>query len=158
MAGARFTPKGSFGTVYLATDPVTALMEVAGAFVNPHAPMGTLRTPPWTLFAVDGVIDRVLDLTDPAVIDALETSVDELSGNWRFAQELHRRGDGPLPPTQCLGAAARSLGTITGVQYHSAKNPGRGLGLGVFPDRMAPGGISYLEVYDPHGTIEQRLP
>lgn len=154
--GARFTPKGAFATVYLATDPVTALMEVTGIFLNLHASMVTLRTPPWTLFAVDGVVDGILDLTDPELVESLGTSLDALSGNWRLSQELFLEGDGPLPPTQLLGNVARESGRVAGLRYHSAKNPGKGLGFAVFPDRL--GSTSHLEVYDPNRVLEQRLP
>ncbi len=158
LTGARFTPKGSFGTIYLATDPVTALIEVAGVFANPHAPLATVRTPPWTVFAVDGVIEGVLDLTEPDIVSALGTTVDELTGSWRLSQELHLVGRSPLPPTHLLGKIAWENGDVNGIRYHSAKNAGAGLGLAIFADRLAPGKASFLEVYDPHELIEQRLP
>jgi hypothetical protein len=41
--GARFTPKGSFGSVYLADDPVTALHEVVSVFAPPHGPLVTIK-------------------------------------------------------------------------------------------------------------------
>ncbi len=158
LTGARFTPKGSFGTIYLATHPVTALIEVESVFVNPHAPLATLRTPPWAVFGVDGVLDGVLDLTEPDVVTALGTTVDELTGSWRLSQELHLEGLGPLPPTHLLAKVARERDEIAGIRYHSAKNPFGGLGYAIFADRLVPGRASYLEVYDPHKLIEQRLP
>ena len=36
--GARFTPKGGSEGIYLAGDPVTALMEVSFVFQNPNSP------------------------------------------------------------------------------------------------------------------------
>jgi hypothetical protein len=43
--GARFTPKGSFGSVYLADDPVTALHEVVSVFTPPMVPLSQSRRP-----------------------------------------------------------------------------------------------------------------
>lgn len=158
LLGARFTPKGSFGTVYLASDPITALKEVVAIFVVPALPPATLRTPPWAVFAVDGFIESVLDLTDQTVLDALETSVSELTGDWRFSQALFEKGAGPMPPTQLLGKLAYDGGSFQAVRYRSAKDPGGGMGLAVFPDRLGAGGSGFLEVHDPNGLIVDRLP
>jgi hypothetical protein len=40
--------------------------------------------------------------------------------------------------------------------YGSAKHAG-GLNLVVFPDRIAISAGNYLEVYDPHGNLAQRI-
>lgn len=156
--GARFTPKGSFGTVYLASDPITALKEVVAIFVTPFMPLGTLRTPPWAVFAVDGFVESVLDLTDQSVLDALGTTVSELTGDWRFSQALFETGAGAFPPTQLLGKLAYDSGPYQGLRYRSAKDPAAGVGLAVFPDRLVEGGASFVEVHDPNGLIAQRLP
>lgn len=158
QTGGRFTPKGTFGTIYLASDPVTALMEVVAIFVNPYASIGTLRTPPWAVFAVEGFVESILDLTDSAVVDRLGTSVAEVTGDWRFTQALFVKGEGPQPPTQLLGQAAYESGEILGVRYHSAKNTGSGVGLAIFADRLLSAEASFLEVHDPHRLIRQRLP
>ena len=50
MSGARFTPKGSFDSLYLAGDPVTALAEVSGLVMLPAGPH-PVPTPPCTSFA-----------------------------------------------------------------------------------------------------------
>jgi hypothetical protein len=47
-------------------------------------------------------------------------------------------------------------GRIAGIKYASAKRPG-GLNLAVFPDRIPVAALSFLEVYDPHGNLAQRL-
>ena len=36
LHGARFTPKGSFSSIYLASDPITALMEIVSVFDHPN--------------------------------------------------------------------------------------------------------------------------
>ena len=50
--GARFTPKGEFGSIYLASEPVTALKEVAALFDD----LNPIRTQPWVVFAVEGFL------------------------------------------------------------------------------------------------------
>lgn len=44
------------------------------------------------------------------------------------------------------------------MKYHSAKNTGRGVGIVIFSDRLVKSRSSFLEVYDPHELILQRLP
>ena len=156
--GARFNPKGGFGSIYLASDFLTALEEVGAVLNRPEIPPSTLRTPPWTLFAVEGFLERVLDLTDPGTQHRLGTSLAELTGDWRYSQALHLRGEAPLPPTQLLGKAAYESGRITALKYHSARRVGEGLGFAVFADRLVKGRASYLEIYDPDALIQQVLP
>lgn len=158
LSGARFTPKDSFGTIYLATDPITALQEVVAVFDNPHAPLGTLKTPPWAVFAVEGFVENILDLSDSSVVEKLDTSLAELTGDWRFSQQLYLDGMAPMPPTQLLGEAAYESNRILGLRYHSAKNLGLGSSLAIFADRLRPEQASFLEVYDPHDLLSQRLP
>lgn len=153
MTGARFTPQGGFGCIYLASDAVTALREVSAVFGE-----GTLLTPPWTVFAVEGFLQRVLDLTDPAVQSRLGTSLAELTGDWVLSQELHQEGLGPLPPTQLLATVAYETETIVAIRYRSTKNIKTGVNVVVFADRLGPDRPSYLNVYDPSGLLRQRLP
>jgi len=79
--GARFTPKGSFDSLYLARDQVTALAEVNGLVLlsaGPHS----VPMPPCTLFVVNGIVSRVLDLTDAATLAALGSNEQEVTGSW----------------------------------------------------------------------------
>lgn len=154
LEGARFTPKGAFGSLYLASEPVTALKEVAAVLDG----IGPVRTRPWVIFAVEGFLDGVLDLTDPSVQRRLGTSVAELTGDWRFSQDLHLNGEGSLPPTQLLGKMAYEAGKFVAIKFHSAKNVREGCGYAVFADRLTPDKASFLEVYDPYGLIRQHMP
>ncbi len=145
--GARFTPQGGFDSIYLAWTSITALAEVqalaflAGGIFQP-------LTPPWVLMSVDGVASGVLDLTDKATLKALGTNEQEISGAWQTA---------PFPPTQMLAQVAYDLGNIVGIKYPSAKNLGGGINLVVFPDRLPLTATDYLEVFDPHGNLAQRI-
>jgi hypothetical protein len=56
-----------------------------------------IRTQPWVVFAVEGFLESVLDLTDPSVKKGLGASLAELTGDWRFSQELYLNPKG-VPP------------------------------------------------------------
>src|SRR5205823_2103488 len=62
--GARFTPRDSFDTIYLTSDPITAILESNRAFLPPHGPLFPLRAGPMVMLTIDGVIADALDLTD----------------------------------------------------------------------------------------------
>lgn len=137
---------------------MTALKEVEAILNRTDLPPFTVLTPPWTVFAVTGVLEKILDLTDPQVQSRLGTSFSELVGPWRVPQARYLRGEGPFPPTQLLGQVAYETGSILGMKFDSAKNSSEGFNVVVFSDRLARGGSSFLEVHDPHDFIRQRLP
>jgi len=83
----------------------------------------------------------------------LGASLAELTGDWRFSQELYLSGKGPLPPTQLLGKIAYETGKFVAIIYHSVRNVRGGCGYAIFAS-----GASFLEVYDPHELIRQHLP
>jgi hypothetical protein len=137
---------------------VTALEEV-GTILSSHGDIViAARYPPWAVFAVEGFLSEALDLTDPFVQTQLGTSVAELTGDWRYSQTLFLAGKGLLPPTQLLGKLAFESGRFVAIRYPSAKRTGRGLGVAVLADRLKATPPSYLEVYDPHRRIRQRIP
>jgi RES domain-containing protein len=145
--GARFTPQSGFDSIYLAADPMTALAEVQAIVFVPKGPI-PVQTTPWTVLSVDGVVSRVVDLTDSATLAILGTSEQEISGTWWMA---------PHPPTQILGQAAFDAAKISGIKYRSAKNTSAGVNVVVFPERISDVVTDYLEVYDPHGNLKQRI-
>lgn len=150
---SRFNSDGAFRRLYLSSDPTTALKESEAVFgAQP------VRNPPWVLITVEGFLQRVLDLTDPALQARLGTSLSELTGNWRYPEHLWRQGKGSLPPTQLLGLTAYKVGHIQGLSFHSAKNTGVGSNLVVFVDRLVPGEASFLKVYDPAGYLQGQIP
>lgn len=146
IRGARFTPKGEFDSVYLAWEPITALLEVQALVLMPAGSV-PLRTAPWALVTVDGVVSRVLDLTEASTLHALGTNEQEMTGTWVTMKN---------PPTQELARAAYASGRIAAIKYGSAKHPG-GMNLVVFPDRLVAPATDYLEIYDPHGSLPQRI-
>lgn len=145
-AGARFTPTGSFDSIYLAHDPITAFIEVSALILLPGGPV-PVRSAPWVVISVDGILNNLLDLTDPTTLAALGATAQEMTATWAAT---------PHPPTQLLGRLAYDSGRIAGIKYASAKHPG-GINVMVFPDRISIATGNFLEVYDPHGNLAQRL-
>ena len=145
--GARFTPVASFDSIYLTQDPLTAFIEVSALILLPGGPM-PVRSAPWVVVSVDGILNCLLDLTDPLTLARLGTTSEEVTGAWAIIQH---------PPTQLLGQVAYDSGRITGIKYASAKHPG-GINIVVFPDRISIVPGDYLEVYDPQGNLAQRVP
>ncbi len=76
----------------------------------------------------------------------------ELTGDWAYTQSTVGRA-----PTQVLGQAAFDSG-ILGFQYKSARNIGGGDAVVVFTDHLANHYPSYLQVFDEHHNLTQRLP
>ena len=146
LAGARFTPPGSFDSIYLAQDPITAFIEVSALIILPGGPL-PIRSAPWVIVSVDGMLHHLLDLTDPAILARLGRTEPEMTGTWVKA---------PHPPTQLLAQLAYDTGRIAGIRYRSAKHPS-GINLVVFPDRIAVSPGNYLEVYDPNEKLSQRI-
>ena len=145
--GARFTPPGSFDSLYLATDEVTALAEVNALLILKGGPPVSIKKEPNTVLAVDGIITRVINPTDTATLNILGTNDQEMTGHWATV---------PNPPTQMLARAAYDSGKVAAIQYGSAKNPGQ-KNLVVFTDRLGPPAPDYLEVHDPHGHLSARI-
>jgi len=152
MRGARFTPKGGFSSLYLAADPVTALHEVVSVFTPTGGPTITLRTSPWIVITVEGVLSNIIDLTNEGTQHSLGTNLMELTGDWAYTQSTMGRA-----PTQHLAKAAFDCG-ILGFQYKSARNISGGHSVVVFTDHLASHPPSYLEVFDEHRNLTQRLP
>jgi RES domain-containing protein len=149
--GARFTPKGGAPAIYLASEPTIALLEVNAVYLLPKGPAMAIPAAPQTVFQVDARVSKVLDLTDATTLKTLKTSVQELTGDWRYAMS-----SGTLPPTHVLGDAVHRAGRISAIRTYSAKSVGQGTVLVVFPDRLSHG--SSVELIDPTGMLHQRFP
>ena len=151
LHGARYTPKNSYETAYVARDPVTALAEVTAVITATIGPPLALVTNPWVVISIGGMLARVLDLTEPATVRALGSNYQELTGAWRYVS-----GHAGEPPTHLLGRVCHRSRRFDGICFPSSKNPPHGVCVAIFPDRLR--GAAYVEVYDPHNNIAQRLP
>jgi hypothetical protein len=137
---------------------MTPVLEVTGVLRPPGSSI-PLSFKPLVLMTVDGVLGETIDLTDPKVHSALRTSLQELTGDWIVQQDEYLAGKAAMPPTQVLGQAAFDAGGVVGLEYVSSKSPKSSKGLVVFADRLVPGGLSYLEVFNTRtGALRQRLP
>lgn len=152
LKGARFTTRGGAGSLYLATDPVTALHEVVSVFTPPGGHVFTLKTSPWVVITVEGVLSNMVDLSDPENQTKLQTSLAELTGDWAYTQSISGQA-----PTQILGQAAFDCG-ILGFEYSSARNVGSGTSIVVFTNNLIANKPSFLEVFDEYHHLTHRLP
>jgi RES domain-containing protein len=148
LSGARFTPAGSFPTLYLASDFITAQIETGSIFTHPLLRSVTVATNPVVTFAVDGVLTDVVDLHDSNVQTNIGATTSELTGSWRLASPA---------PTQELGRAAYASGVITALKYPSSKHDD-GWAVAVFTERLTLNAANFVEVIDTRNRISQRLP
>ena len=157
IRGARYTRIGGAGALYLAPDAATALAEVEAVIFDPAR--GVRPGPehdPLLVFANQVRLPSVLDLCDHNIQAALGTPDAELTAPWLRAQERHRAGRGPLPPTQELGEAACATGFVLALRYPSYRH--RGVrNLVVFTDHLAALGGEVVMI-DRSGTHGQSLP
>ncbi|MBX9624321.1 MAG: RES family NAD+ phosphorylase [Gemmataceae bacterium] len=158
LYGSRFSPKGSFDTIYLAEDPLTAFSEfqypaldLIRRLDDEHA----VRLPVLATLTPHAALDpgRVIDLTRREVRRAPGTDLNEITGPWRGIPG--RR----LPPTQVLGREVYNSGRFLAIRYPSARHPG-GVCLAVFEDRLrASTGGDFLDLDDSaNGGPVQRIP
>jgi hypothetical protein len=82
----RFNPgmvaKRPFEILYLAENQTVALYEVGALFGPPHRPISDPDKSKMVPIDVTVRLQSVADLTDPGQQAMLETSVQELTGNW----------------------------------------------------------------------------
>ena len=150
--GARFTPQGGMPSLYLAEDTDTAIAEVNQVYakLRQQNPPAMAPIAPCVLFSVHVFLGRVLNLETSAIQRALQTNTTELCAAWRPTQ-----ASGNLPLTQQLGQAAFQSGQIQALQYPSAQLASHSCFV-IFPDRLT--GPAFVEVYDPDGNLQERLP
>lgn len=120
----RFNPGPSasppYGVVYFAPDAITALLEVEAllgsvfsvAVPNPFRSSVVLR------YQVPSL--TVVDLSDRANRHTVQTTLQEMTGDWRTYGP-----NGRVAPTQALGVALQAMSptTIQGFLAPSARNP-----------------------------------
>lgn len=111
--GGRYNPLGAFGALYCGESRAVCAAEI-------RKRAGGQRVSPYRLVRIRVALHRVLDLTDPATLAALDLRLEDLVGDdWQR--------------TQRLGAEARAAG-FEGLLVPSAA--GAGHNLVIFPDRL----------------------
>jgi hypothetical protein len=149
-----------FEILYLTETPQVAQFEIGALLGDPLAVGGTLAAPgSFAVVHVNVVLQRVADLTAVSQQDLIETTAQELTGDWRGYQ--HRTA--PLAPihepvgtapTQDLGEALFAVAGLEGFRTLSAKIPYH-RNLAVFPQKMFKG--SRLEFRDAAANLLQRI-
>jgi RES domain-containing protein len=139
-AGGRWSPRGSFHTVYASLEFETAAAEALAHYrrfrIPEHAAM------PRVFAALEVRLTRVLDLRRGQVRSALKVSAERLTDEewWK----LQKRGKEAI--TQALGRLAW-LAKWQALIVPSAARPG-GANLIVFPANLGPPG-SWLKIHKP---------
>jgi RES domain-containing protein len=149
---SRFNPSAAanpgFEILYLAENQLVALFEVQALLGSPLPPALVVPNPhhAWVVINVRVQLQQVVDLTDVAQQSLIDTTAQELTGDWRGNQFRGPTSSVPAPtgpaPTQELGAALFALADVEGFLAISTKVPTH-QSLIVFPERLKPG--SHLE-------------
>jgi RES domain len=144
--------------MYLAADHFVSLFEVDAVLGSPLPGRTILPNPgtAWTIISVEVQLARVADLSNPSNVELLETSFQELTGDWRGYK--YRPQIPPLRapywtnvPTQRLGHALFRVRGLEGFLAPSARDPTK-LNLMVFPDKLR--ADSFLRFGDPQTGSE----
>jgi hypothetical protein len=151
-----------FEILYFADNHQVALYEVEAMLGSPLYGV-TLPNPyfTWTILNVQVQLNEVVDLTNTNNQVTVQTSAQELTGDWRSYQLRSPTMPIPQPtgpaPTQQLGAALYGVAPIEGFLTLSARVPTQRI-LAVFPQKLAPGGNSFVKSFDQHGNLVASIP
>jgi RES domain-containing protein len=152
MSGGRYNPPNEFGVLYTCDSQLTAHLEVNALFVDRAGRLVGAPRNPDLMLTLPCELIRVLDLRPLTTQRALGTAVDELISNVPSRHILNPKGQ--LTPTQILGRACHSAGTISAILTPSAANA-EGFCLDVFPDRLVKG--EGLSILDSEGSLTDTL-
>jgi hypothetical protein len=125
--GTTATPQ--FEILYLSENHLVALFEVEALLGSPTHPGGIIPHPrqAWTVLNVDLQLGAVVDLTQDSQLQLIETTAQELTGDWRSYQQRRPTSSVSQPvrvaPTQALDAALFAVPGLEGFRTLSAKLP-----------------------------------
>lgn len=142
-----------FEVMYLASDHSVALFEVGALLGSPYPGRVYVPNPlaARSIINVEVSLSRVADLTHSYNLRLLQTTVQELTGDWE-GYPLRPNPDPVRPPyytnvpTQRLGHALVRRRGLEGFLSYSARNPVK-TNLIVFPQKLRPG--SFVRFTDP---------
>jgi RES domain-containing protein len=131
----RFNPGKAattpFEILYLAENPVVALYEVQAIFGPPHQAIANPHESKWLTVDTRIRLSAVADLTATDQQALLETTMQELTGNW----DAYAPGEAP---TQRLGSALFKTKNVEGFLAISARIP-KSRTLIIFPQKLRTG-------------------
>lgn len=152
--------RSGFPILYFAENQVTALFEVQALLGSPLPGQSFVPNPgqSWLIANVSIELRRVVDLTNEHELSLIQTSVQELTGDWlgysiRPAQIAVRPPYWTNVPTQRLGARLYAIPGLEGLITPSARVP-TSKNLIVFPDKLQKGRSS-LRFVDAAGNVYQ---
>jgi len=130
-SGARFNATGSFPMVYGSTTPELAMIESL-AFQR-RAGLPVEQALPLVFKAIRVKVERLLDLTDAAVLSTLGVTANQLlTEAWWLAR---LRGEESL--TQAVGRATHTNG-VQALRVASAHSAAHGQNILLLPDHIFP--------------------
>lgn len=162
----RFNPgtqqHPGFPVLYLAENQLVALFEVNALLGSPlpNQPYAPNPGSPWSVVNVQVQLRSVADLTQSAERRIVDTTVQELTGDWRGYMLRNPSARLRAPhfsnvPTQRLGGALHSVPRLEGFITYSARVPTDRC-LVVFPNKLAT--PSFIRFIDPTTGAIQSIP
>ncbi|HEY4113610.1 MAG TPA: RES family NAD+ phosphorylase [Rhizomicrobium sp.] len=152
-----------FPTLYLSDSQVVAMFEAQALFGSPTTPGGSVPAPrgAWAILSVSVRLQRIADLSVVASQALLDTSVQELTGDWVGYRQRSSLTNVAAPtgtaPTQALGEALhRDPRLIEGFIAVSAKVP-YNQNLIVFPAHLGAGSSVDYAWQDASGSHTYRV-
>jgi RES domain len=154
----RFNPgtvgDPGFEILYLAENALVARFEVQALLGSPYPGAASVPNTAgvnWTLLAVQVDLQAVVDLTRLNARNLIDTSIQELTGDWRaYALRNPYRSRGGIHgsdvPTQMLGRRLARIRGVEGFLCYSARIATQ-RNLMIFPRKLQPG--SQLSCVDP---------
>lgn len=150
--GGRYNAPHTFPVLYSADSQVTALLEAEALFTTADGQLQGIPRDPDLILTIKCRLERVLDLTEPTLYDALGISQVELvsSAPSRFMLNARREET----PTQQLGAACSYSGRISALKVPSAAHP-NGFCLDILIDSLIVG--EHISIRDESGGIKSGI-
>ena len=134
---------------------MVALFEVQALLGSPYGTWVPNPYQAWIILNVDITLHDIADLTRVSQQHLIDTTIQELTGDWRGYQlrtpaTSAIQPTGPPAPPQELGEALFFVPDLEGLLTASARVPTR-MNLVVFPDKLHP--HSSIEYKDHTGTV-----
>jgi len=147
-----------FEILYFPEDHQVALFEVQALLGSPYPGATYVPNPStsWVVINVDIQLSRIADLTKVPQRKIIDTTVQELTGDWRgyALRNPHATLGAPYwsnVPTQRLGHALHGVADLEGFLSYSARVATR-RNLVVFPKKLRPG--NFVRFHNPvSGTV-----
>jgi hypothetical protein len=149
-----------FQTLYLTEDPIVALFEVQALLGSWHGVNVPNPNVFFTVISVKVKLTSIADLRDPAQLQHVGASIQELTGDWEgYALRSPTPPTSPPyysdVPTHQLGYELNQVPYLEGLMTYSARVPDR-KNLVIFPRNLDPS--SSVECYDSAGNLIQQIP